>query len=189
VRRLFARGVLVFVTGCGGDDATATSGSEDGTEAEGSASEGSTAASTTATTGTTDNGESTSARSDTSSAGSGAMETGDPCNCMAGGYAPMCGVDGMTYDAICGIECVPVEIECEGECPCSSLECGPMSCAATDAVCTVTHGGPAGSRPSYVCSTLPGDCGPDPDCTCFPKIGCTCAEDPEDHFTIECFAP
>ena len=49
----------------------------------------------------------------------GTADTGDNCNCMAGGYAPVCGVDGQTYDAICGMSCVPVEIECTGsECPC-----------------------------------------------------------------------
>lgn len=44
--------------------------------------------------------------------------TGGNCDCPLGVYKPVCGVDGMTYDAACGRECVPVDIACEGECPC-----------------------------------------------------------------------
>jgi len=48
---------------------------------------------------------------------------GDPCDCNEGAYAPVCGVDGMTYDATCGTECVPVEVACPGECPCMDADC------------------------------------------------------------------
>jgi hypothetical protein len=67
--------------------------------------------------------------------------------------------------------------------------CGEMECAAGEAVCTTTVGGPAGSRPTHQCGTVPKSCLPDPDCGCFPKIGCMCAEDPENFFNIECSAP
>lgn len=46
------------------------------------------------------------------------------CACVLGGFAPVCGFDGLEYDAICGRVCVDVEIECEGQCPC---ECGATS--------------------------------------------------------------
>ncbi|MBI2893103.1 MAG: hypothetical protein HYY06_06090 [Deltaproteobacteria bacterium] len=47
----------------------------------------------------------------------------DPsCQCGAE-RVPVCGVDGLTWDAACGEECIPVEIECEGECPCPDCDC------------------------------------------------------------------
>lgn len=61
--------------------------------------------------------------------GSGAGTTGtagsggdDGCDCQVGSYVPICGVDGVTYDAACGIHCVPVAVACEQECPCPSCE-------------------------------------------------------------------
>ena len=44
--------------------------------------------------------------------------SGGDCECAKGAYVPVCGVDGMTYDAACGRQCVPVPIACQGECPC-----------------------------------------------------------------------
>ena len=44
--------------------------------------------------------------------------SGGDCECAIGAYVPVCGVDGMTYDAACGRQCVPVAIACQGECPC-----------------------------------------------------------------------
>jgi hypothetical protein len=67
------------------------------------------------------------------SAGSGGSGTVD-CDCVRGGYAPVCGVDGTTYDAICGVECVPVAIACEGECPCASDAC-TEDCNSSGLVC------------------------------------------------------
>lgn len=50
----------------------------------------------------------------------GGSDTDADCNCVAGSYSPVCGVDGMTHDATCGLSCVAVEIECMGECPCAN---------------------------------------------------------------------
>src|SRR5262245_34157940 len=55
-------------------------------------------------------GSTTSAQTSTGS--------GDDCACAKGAYVPVCGEDGMTYDAACGRHCVPVPIACQGECPC-----------------------------------------------------------------------
>jgi Kazal-type serine protease inhibitor domain len=60
----------------------------------------------------------------TGQAGGGAVGGGSAggggsaaCDCDAA-YLPVCGDDGMTYDAACGEECVPTAIACDGECPC-----------------------------------------------------------------------
>lgn len=180
----------ICFAGCGGDDGTAGSSSSSSSSGEtteaasttGSGSTSTTSSATTSAAGTEDTGD--------PPVSSGEMRTGGPdCDCMAGGYAPVCGVDGTTYDSICGVECVPVDIACEGECPCTGFACGEMACDRGETVCRSTTGGAAGSRPSYHCETVPESCLPDPDCSCFPEIGCTCSEEPEDRFRIECFAP
>ena len=47
--------------------------------------------------------------------------SGSDCGCLRGGYLPVCGVDGRTYDAICGRDCVPVSIQCDSACPCAGM--------------------------------------------------------------------
>jgi hypothetical protein len=44
------------------------------------------------------------------------------CACNLPVILPICGVDGVTYDA-CERECISVEIACEEECPCGSSYC------------------------------------------------------------------
>jgi hypothetical protein len=65
------------------------------------------------------NGSGGAGGSSSSSTASSTAATGGNCDCGIGAYLPVCGVDGVTYDAACGRECVPVEIACEGECPCN----------------------------------------------------------------------
>ena len=78
------------------------------------------------TSGTAGSGGSgASGASGTGTAGNGGRGGNDPCDCGNDAYIPVCGEDGMTYNANCGVECVPVRIDCEGECPCD----GPPSCS------------------------------------------------------------
>jgi hypothetical protein len=186
--------VLGVMPGCGGDD-TATGDSVE----EGDWGEGGLPTSTTGTGGGagSNSGSATSGDGTTNAAtssGSGGSDTVgvDPCDCMAGGYAPVCGVDGVTYDSICGMECVPVKVECAGECPCAALPCGAQTCAADQPVCTETIGGPAGSRPSYACGPLPATCEgvADPTCDCVvARPGCECMEVGADLFEVTCALP
>jgi hypothetical protein len=117
----------------------------------------------------------------------------DPCDCMLGAYFPVCGVDGMTYDATCGLECVPVEILCMGvECPCPEIACGPaLTCGPTEPVCTTATGGRAGSEPSYACGPIPASCDGivPPTCECVVEGGCDCMEDPVGYFQVTCNFP
>jgi hypothetical protein len=177
----------ISIAGCGGDDGTA--GSSSGEEGAGEDPTEGDPVGTTSSPGTTSTATSDGSEAPPGSSGEEERTGGPDCDCMLGAYAPVCGVDGMTYDSICGMECVPVDIACEGECPCTGFMCGEMACERGEQVCRTTTGGPAGSRPSYQCETVPEPCLPDPDCSCFPEIGCMCSEDPEDHFQIECFAP
>ena len=61
-----------------------------------------------------------------SGGGGGNVGGGDPCDCRVGAYVPVCGEDGMTYDAACGEQCVPVPIECDGACPCNAQACADL---------------------------------------------------------------
>ena len=73
-------------------------------------------------------GTTTTSTSTTGTAGSG----GDDCNCAVGAYVPVCGMDGVTYDAACGMHCVPVQVECEGQCPC--VDCDDLELQYTAAL-------------------------------------------------------
>lgn len=135
--------------------------------------------------------------SDASSSGSAttAAETTmgvDPCDCPSGAYFPVCGVDGMTYDATCGIECVEAEILCVGfECPCPEIACGDaLMCGATEPVCTISTGG-AEPVTNYMCGPLPAACEGvvPPTCECVVEGGCDCVEDPVGYFTVTCNLP
>jgi len=64
----------------------------------------------------------------TGTAGSGGVD----CNCAVGAYVPVCGMDGVTYDAACGRQCVPVQTECDGPCPC--VDCDDLEVQYTSAL-------------------------------------------------------
>jgi hypothetical protein len=118
----------------------------------------------------------------------------DPCDCMLGAYVPVCGVDGMTYDATCGLECVSAEILCMGECPCPEIACGDaLACGPTEPVCTTTIPGRQGSDTTYACGPVPEACAGvvPPTCACVAEAepGCTCMEDPVGYFQVTCALP
>jgi hypothetical protein len=116
----------------------------------------------------------------------------DPCDCPLGAYFPVCGVDGMTYDATCGLECVPVEPLCMGvECPCPEIECGDrLTCGPTEPACTTTSGG-ASAETSHACDPLPPACDGvvPPTCECAGQPGCECVEGPPGYFQVTCNLP
>ena len=58
--------------------------------------------------------------------GNGASGGGRNCDCEVGADVPVCGVDGITYDAACGEACVPVAIACQGGCPCNQDRCAEL---------------------------------------------------------------
>lgn len=137
--------------------------------------------------------------SDASGSGSGSDTTAaettmgaDPCDCVSGAYFPVCGVDGMTYDATCGVECVEAEILCVGfECPCPEIPCGDaLMCGATEPVCTSSSGG-AEPVTNYECGPLPVACDGvvPPTCECAGQPGCECVEDPVGYFQVTCNLP
>jgi hypothetical protein len=66
--------------------------------------------------GASGNGSSGAGASGGGGSGSGGS---DPCDCTNDSYVPVCGIDGMTYNANCGRDCVPITIACDGECPCA----------------------------------------------------------------------
>ena len=51
---------------------------------------------------------------------------GPGCDCDAPSI-PVCGADGMPYDAGCGDQCVPVDIACRHACPCGLCQDLEMS--------------------------------------------------------------
>lgn len=70
----------------------------------------------------------------TATGSGGGTGGGDPCDCGDDGYIPVCGEDGMTYDAVCGEACVPVPIDCDGECPCNATTCADLETQYADAL-------------------------------------------------------
>lgn len=143
---------------------------------------------------TTSASASGSASADETSAtatGAGSTATGDDCDCGVGAYVPVCGVDGMTYDAACGRQCVPVDVACSGECPCPAFMCGDGECPPGEIVCTTVVPGTPDGRPTFDCSPLPRTCNgvADPDCTCVMPEMCDCMETPEGYFSVTCYAP
>ncbi len=54
------------------------------------------------------------------------------CQCLVGAYVPLCGQDGVTYDAACGRACVTAPIACDGQCPCKCVTELATGCASTE---------------------------------------------------------
>jgi hypothetical protein len=77
-------------------------------------------------------------------------------SCMS--YDPVCGFDGVTYNAACGPGCVPMGIACRGECPC-----------ATSDPCINSRCG----DPCDPCAGLPNCFAPDVRTFCDEKLQCT----------------
>jgi hypothetical protein len=118
------------------------------------------------------------AAGDTASGGSGGVD----CQCARGGHFPVCGVDGVTYEAICGIACVPVDIACEGNCPCANnggsgggASCAPASFVQADG-CTCYQDSDCGLGLrcySVNCAApAPGSCQLPPPSGCFGDADC-----------------
>lgn len=139
--------------------------------------------------------------------GAGIGGTGGNCNCGKGGYFPVCGIDGTTYDAICGTECVPVAIACTGECPCdagaagtagtggaTSTACGQYTCDSAQVCVTPGCGGSplpdAGPcTPPMSCESLPTACGSAPSCACLEPLWSTTTCGSLKYGALECLRP
>lgn len=146
-------------------------------------------ASNSGTSGSASDGTQGSAESPMSADASGdsASSTTDPCDCVAGAAFPVCGVDGMTYDATCGLQCVPVEVACLLECPCSPLSCGAMVCEPGQTVCTTISPGAPGDDPMYECDVVPPACTAGvPTCDCVAPRACQCEQDEQGYFNVTC---
>ena len=71
---------------------------------------------------------------------------GVDCSCVRGAYVPVCGTNGVTYDATCGDSCVPVAIECRHQCPCTST--GGASSVGGSSALAATGGNSSGGTSS-----------------------------------------
>jgi hypothetical protein len=185
--------LFTLAAACGSSDGGTGSGSadgsgdDDGDDSGGSSTGGSASTSDASASASADGTSGASAESTGADAGT----TGDPCDCPMGANTPVCGVDGMTYDATCGAQCVPVDIACNGECPCPAFMCGDAVCRPGEVVCTTVVPGVPNVEPTSTCGPLPATCSqlPDPDCTCFESSECDCMETPEGWFEVTCYAP
>lgn len=187
-RRCAVTWLLAGLLGCGGgDDGGGEDEGADGSGSDGKATASASAsASGSASASTSASGSGSDSGTGGTSDGSGT--TGADCDCDAGASVPVCGVDGMDYDAACGIECVPVVISCMQACPCPPVQCG-IPCDPEDRVCTTTIGGVKNAPPSFSCDPVPPSCdGMTPTCDCV-ATGCDCTEAPPGYFQVTCNAP
>lgn len=123
----------------GGEDGSGGSGDTGGSTAAGGTSSSGGAAgdggSPTGGAGVGDGGANTGGQGTggTTTGGASSGTGGLPaiCGCDAPSR-PVCGIDGVNYDAACGQQCVVVDVECDGICPCAGCGCQVVDGNACD---------------------------------------------------------